>query len=201
VSSTLDTDDPVMPKENTTRSDHFFADRVTSSSLTKEIIMFRRDFLTTSAVGLALVAGRSITQAAPTPGSPEAKYVADNLALGTMALETSKVAVAKSSKAKVKQFASFEVAEQSTIAEILQMAGASAKPDTTASDAMVKKLQAENGASFDREYVRGQTEGHQKLLSVQETYITNGKDPLHLAVAKLASGQIKEHLVLLAEMI
>ena len=66
--------------------------------------------------------------------------------------------------------------------------------------AMIEKLNAAGaGSAFDREYIRGQIEGHRALLQIQETYLASGKDRETLAVAKLARGQIKEHLVLLAD--
>ncbi|WP_247360704.1 MULTISPECIES: DUF4142 domain-containing protein [unclassified Bradyrhizobium] len=50
------------------------------------------------------------------------------------------------------------------------------------------------GKEFEAAYVRAQTEGHQKLLRIQEDYLASGKDPAHINVAKLARGQIKEHV-------
>jgi putative membrane protein len=45
--------------------------------------------------------------------------------------------------------------------------------------------------------LRAQIEGHQKLLRIQEEYLSSGKDIAHINLAKLARGQIKEHLQLL----
>lgn len=65
---------------------------------------------------------------------------------------------------------------------------------------MVRKLQqAKAGAEFDREYVQGQIMGHRELLDIQETYLKVGKNREHVGIAKLARGQIKEHLALLQE--
>ena len=66
--------------------------------------------------------------------------------------------------------------------------------------ATLQKMEQMDGKEFEAAYVRAQTEGHQKLLRIQEEYLASGKDPAHLIVAKLARGQIKEHLQLLADL-
>jgi putative membrane protein len=52
---------------------------------------------------------------------------------------------------------------------------------------------------FDRDYLMAQTEGHEKLLTIQENYLKSGQNLDSVNVAKLASLQIKEHLQLLAD--
>ncbi|MGY2047537.1 DUF4142 domain-containing protein [Methylobacterium sp. JK268] len=149
-------------------------------------------------------------------GEAEAKYIADTLAAGALSLASSRMAREKARDDDVKEFAGFEVAEQETIADILKAmrdqgtpATGQVKPPSAAEvtgqiDAKGKSTldtlqQAKAGAAFDRDYVRGQVEGHQALLRIQESYLGSGKDRETLAVAKLARGQIKEHLTLLAD--
>ncbi|RVU20154.1 DUF4142 domain-containing protein [Methylobacterium oryzihabitans] len=149
-------------------------------------------------------------------GDAEAKHAADTLAAGAMSLAASRVALQKAKDDDVKQFARFEVAEQETIADVLKAmrdpataASGSVKPPSEPEvtgqldpkgKAMLDKLeQAKAGSAFDREYIRGQIEGHQALLKIQEDYLASGKDRENLAVAKLARGQIREHLALLKD--
>ncbi|WP_279356411.1 DUF4142 domain-containing protein [Methylobacterium indicum] len=149
-------------------------------------------------------------------GEAEAKHAADTLAAGSASLAASRVALTKASDEHVKQFARLEVAEQETIADVLkamrdpaQVATGQVKPPAEPEvtgqldpkgKAMLDKLdQAKSGKAFDREYLRGQIEGHQALLKIQETYLASGKDRENLGVAKLARGQIREHLALLTE--
>jgi len=110
----------------------------------------------------------------------------------------------------VKKFAGFEVAEQETIADILMSMkadpsaaeGALKKPSDAEVEAMipaadkemVTKLSGMSGAEFDKMYVTAQLDGHKKLLTIQEDYLKVGKNREHLSVAKLARGQIKEHI-------
>jgi putative membrane protein len=119
------------------------------------------------------------------------------LALGSIALQTSKIAEQKAQNAWVKKFANYEVAEQTTVAEVFKVAGATPGKSNEKDAAMVSKLEQASGAAFDIEYLTGQIEGHEKLLKIQEEYIASGKDMDHVGMTKLARGQIKEHIDLL----
>ena len=54
--------------------------------------------------------------------------------------------------------------------------------------------------AFDREYVRAQIDGHNRLLQIQQAYLRAPDDLDQTNVAKLAQGMIKEHLALLGDM-
>jgi predicted outer membrane protein len=168
----------------------------------------------------------------------------DTLRLGTVALETSRIALEKARNAELKQFAQFERDEQETVAEVLHSmmvpattagigsqasppsgqpatgttavppARSGAEPTTPSPrpiaaagqlDAegrqMIERLRsAEAGAAFDREYLQGQLKGHQELLQVQERFIrSNPMNREQLNVARLARGQIREHITLLED--
>ncbi|MBV8747470.1 MAG: DUF4142 domain-containing protein [Xanthobacteraceae bacterium] len=148
------------------------------------------------------------------PGdSNDAESMKKTLATGSLALATSKLALQKANHPKVKEFAEFEVAEQETVADVLNSlkSGQATGQIRSPSEAEVKqnltpegtqelqKLQAVSGAAFDEAYVQGQTKGHRLLLTTQEEYLQDGKNPSALSVAKLARAQIKEHLQLLAD--
>lgn len=177
--------------------------------------MHRRLALTALAT---LVAAPALAQtASPMPmGEAETTHAKRTMMLGALSLATSRIARTKASDDDAMEFAGFEVAEQETIADILTgMMEPSTAPAGTVkapSDSevaahldakgktMVEKLKdAKAGAAFDREYVTGQIEGHRALLDAQEDYLKAGKSREHLSIAKLARGQIKEHLALLAD--
>ncbi|ACL55132.1 DUF4142 domain-containing protein [Methylobacterium nodulans] len=149
-------------------------------------------------------------------GEAEAKHAADTLAAGSLALAASRIALKKAKDDDVKQFAQFEVAEQETIADVLKamrdpstpasgQVKAPSEPEVTGQidsrgKATLDKLeQAKAGPAFDAEYIKGQIEGHQSLLKIQEDYLATGKDRENLGAAKLARGMIKEHLALLSD--
>jgi putative membrane protein len=137
-------------------------------------------------------------------GEAEMKHTRDTLMAGMVALETSKVALEKARNDQVKQYAQFERDEQEGIAEVLKSMMDPAATSSTMpmpmqlqgeDAAMVQKMRGmQTGAEFDRMYVQGQIEGHQKLLRIQEEYIRQGRNREHLNVAKLARGHIKEHI-------
>jgi putative membrane protein len=148
-------------------------------------------------------------------GQAEAEHVEQTLAGGTVALQTSEIALQKAQNPNVKQFAQFERDEQTTLAEVLRSwqepaatastaaprgAGASAPtiPQDKA-DMMQALQQAKPGPEFDRMYIQGQIQGHQELLQIQERYLRSSRNREHGNVAKLARGHIKEHLTMLQD--
>jgi putative membrane protein len=137
----------------------------------------------------------------------------ETMMVGSVALLTSEIALQKAKEDEVKQFAQFERDEQTTIAEVLRsmmepagtaspQGGASAQPQLDQKHAeMVQKLQqAKAGEAFDKEYVKGQLEGHQELLQIQERFL-QGRPQNREAMntAKMARGHIKEHIAMLKE--
>ncbi|MBV8512038.1 MAG: DUF4142 domain-containing protein [Xanthobacteraceae bacterium] len=146
--------------------------------------------------------------------SPEAKYMRDALAMGSLALASSQLALQKASHPKVKEFAQFEIAEQETVADVMKSL-TSEQPTRTVnppSEAEVKqnmtppashqldKLQsAQAGPEFDVAYVQDQADGHGVLLKIHEEYLRVGRDAGAMNIAKLARTQIKEHLRLLQD--
>jgi putative membrane protein len=161
-------------------------------------------------------------------GQAEAQHLQQTLATGTVALQTSEIALQKAQNPKVKQFAQFERDEQTTVAEVLRSlqdpaatasagaAGASASaaassggprtaataPEIPADKAkMMEELQqAKAGAEFDRLYIQGQLQGHQELLQVQERFLqSNSRNRESVNIAKLARGHIKEHIAMLQD--
>jgi putative membrane protein len=176
-----------------------------------------RRSLIVAAGAVVLSSGAFAQTRGPAPGTgemgkAEADHQQNTMRVGSLSLATSRIAVQKAQNAQAKQFAQFEVAEQETIAEVLksmqganvttgQGAATNAEAEARLDDkgkATLKKLQdTKAGADFDKEYIKAQTEGHNDLLKIQETYIGSGKVREEVNVAKLARGQIKEHLTLL----
>lgn len=143
-------------------------------------------------------------------------HVKGTMMVGSLSLLTSRIAAPKVKLAMLKQFVEFETAEQETIASILKammMPGAPpsgmVNPPTDAElmanldakgKATVEKLrEMKPGMPFERDYVKAQIEGHKMLLDLQETYLKTADNLDETNVAKLAKGQIKEHLTLLSD--
>ncbi|MBB3950886.1 DUF4142 domain-containing protein [Aureimonas jatrophae] len=184
-------------------------------------MMHRRQMLASAAAAsVALMATSVLAQSAmpgeAAMGEAEMKHAKETGMVGALSLATSRVAEEKATDAMVKQFAGFEVAEQETIADILmsmkadpmQAEGALKKPSEAEVEAMIdpagkeslEKLRGLSGAEFDKMYVMAQLDGHRKLLTIQEDYLKAGKNREHLSVAKLARGQVREHIALLEDL-
>jgi putative membrane protein len=145
-------------------------------------------------------------------GDAEKEHAQKTLATGAAAMLTSKIALQKASHPMVKMFAQFEVDEQQTVADVIMQTqkgqpsssmnppsdkDAQASLDAKGKDMVNKMQQMQAGAEFDRAYIAGQIDGHNELLRIQETYIKSGKNLACMNSAKLARGQIKEHLAML----
>jgi putative membrane protein len=152
-------------------------------------------------------------------GQAEMQHMQQTMQLGMMALETSRIAINKARNDNLKKFAGFEVQEQTTLSEILrsmmdpsataatgsaggQSNTAGAMPMDASARDMIQKLQNQQaGAEFDRMYLEGQLQGHRSLLQVQEQYLqSNPQNREHVNVARMARGQIREHIALLEDM-
>lgn len=138
------------------------------------------------------------------------QWMFQTMAAGSVALQTSEIALQKAEDEDVKSFARFEADEQKGMAEVLQsMMDPAGTPASQAQidqkhAQMVQKLQqAKAGEAFDKEYVAGQLQGHQELLQIQDNFLKNagtGGNREAMNVAKLARSRIQEHLILLKDL-
>ena len=161
------------------------------------------------ASGASRMGGQQMTQA-------DMQHMQQTMQLGMVALETSRIAQQKAQNADLKQFATFEVQEQTTLSEVLHSmmeptatsaTGAASGTSAPAmqmdaqSREMIQRLQnTQAGEAFDRQYLQGQMEGHSGLLQVQTQYLqSNPQNREHVNVAKMARGMITEHIALLEE--
>jgi putative membrane protein len=151
---------------------------------------------------------------APGLGQAEQQWLQQTMMVGSVALQTSEIALQKAQDEDVKQFAKFEADEQKGLAEVLRSmlepagtaspqgaAGAAPQPDQKHA-AMIQKLQQEQaGDAFDKDYVKGQLEGHRELLQIQERFIqARSQNREAMNVAKLAAGHIREHIQVLEDL-
>src|SRR3954469_12886209 len=143
---------------------------------------------------------------APSLGQAEQQWLQQTMMVGSVALQTSEIALEKAEDEDVKQFAKFEADEQKGVAEVLRSmmepagtasAGAGPQPDAKHTEMIQKLQQAKPGDAFDKDYVQGQIQGHQDLLQIQENFLRNAGTAGHREatnVAKLARSRIQEHI-------
>ena len=165
--------------------------------------MDRRQFagvaLGAAMVGLIAPAAAFAQGDAPPLGADERRYVLNTLGVGGVALAASQMAQQRAQSPWVRQFADFEVAEQTAVAQVLNEASGIAPPPPNPRDReMLDRLDDMRGSGFDRDYVTGQIDGHRRLLTVQDRLLGIGSvDPSMRWVATMARTQINEHLRLL----
>jgi putative membrane protein len=164
----------------------------------------------------AFAQSRSGSNASPAnAGSMEMQYIRQVVPIGSLSLAISRIAEQKASFDKLKEFSQLETAEQETVADVLKslespgVVSGMVKPPAEADveqhldqagREMLQKMRAQQaGATFDRDYLDAQIDGHKKLLRIQEDYLRSGRDLDTVNVAKLVRGMIKEHLQLLAD--
>lgn len=112
--------------------------------------------------------------------------------LGTASLQTSQLALTKATNADVKMFAKYEAAEQETMGQILKDMGTAVPATSADGTAVLNKLQALNGAAFDKAFMQAQVETHQKLhQAVSALNATGDQHVKH--VTSLALTTITEH--------
>lgn len=157
--------------------------------------MDRRNTLALLAIAIA---APTMARAKDTMSEAEKEHAMQTLAVGSVSLETARIAEDKAQNAWVKKFAQYEVAEQTTIAEILKSMGATpAKLTNKQSEIIARTKETKPGPSFDEDFLANQLDGHQELLKIQDTYIDKGKDEAAVNLSKFARTQIKEHIDLI----
>jgi putative membrane protein len=136
-------------------------------------------------------------------GQAESTYANQTAAIGTASLQMADIAVHKARHPRVREFARFERDEQTTAAKVLKSMDANLNPPNPPSDvagALERLKQAPPGAAFDREFVAAQIQGHEKLRTIQDDYLKDGKDQPFVNTAQLVLFVINEHLTLLNDL-
>ena len=158
----------------------------------------RRNFIATSLKGAAVVSvGAAAISTILNPlealaQTSNAALQAQIAKLGTASLQTSQLALTKGTNPEVKMFAKFEAAEQATMGKILKDMGTPTPAPSPEGTALLNKLQALSGAAFDKAFMQGQVDTHQKLHTAVAAL--NAAGDIHVKhVTSLALATITEH--------
>ena len=138
----------------------------------------------------------------PTGSIGAGEYKTQTLAVGSFSKQLSQLAMARAAHPRVKEFAGFEVGEQTAIAQVLtNTADPPPVPPGPAMTGELAQLQQQQGKAFDLDYVRLQIQGHGDLYAIQQDFL-NGTptdmDREHIAV--LARAVIQMHLTMLQDL-
>ena len=116
------------------------------------------------------------------------EYRRMTLLVGSLAKQTSELALQRRTHPRIHEFAAFENAEQTTMAQVLtDTPNPPAVPLDAAQEGMLRQLQATSGPAFDRAYVQMQLQGQPSMAT----------DPVH--VAMMARTTIQMHLTMLQD--
>lgn len=160
--------------------------------------MLRRTvFAALSAAAAPFLIGAAATPAVAQAagGLSDAQYRARTLRLGTLSKLSSEAALTRTARPEVRQFARFEVAEQTTVARVLtDRENPPPAPLFREEQALLARLRSLSGAAFDRAYVQAQTTGHRQLRVAQRGYLQGGGNGNLRDIARLVDTVIGEHL-------
>jgi putative membrane protein len=181
--------------------------------MTLETDLVRRRILFTGLM-FGLVSPALAQGVPPVTGSPlsDDLYQGRALSTGTLALETSRIALAKSAVPGVRAFAQEEINEQLALRQAYAQAttATGSTPRVSAGeatglagrDATVLQLHQTGsaGTPFEKLYVGTQVDGHRELRLLNQTYAANGSDPQLAAIARQALPLIDRHLAILQDL-
>ena len=159
----------------------------------------RRNFLSKSLKGAVIIgagstfAGGLLNPVAALAQTSDTALQAKIAILGTASLQTSQLALGKATDQQVKMFAKFEAAEQETMGKILKDMGTKVPAPSPEGIALLTRLQSLNGAAFDKAFMQGQVETHQKLHDVVSQLMNSTRDVHVKHVTGLALTTITEH--------
>jgi putative membrane protein len=155
----------------------------------------------------ALVAGTALLSNIQPVRAESVDYESWRLGMlvgGSFTLQLSQAALKVSQNQRVRQFAAFEVAEQTAVAQVL-MDTSDPNPPAPPLDqqhtAAVNSVRSRSGADFDVTYIQAQIVGHRELLQLTQNYLGAPlTDPVQRRSAILLRPVLMEHLALLASM-
>ncbi len=181
--------------------------------MTLETDLVRRRILLTGLM-FGLVSPALAQSVPPVTGSPlsDDLYQGRALSTGTLALETSRIALAKSPSPAVRAFAQEEINEQLAFRQAFAQAAtttgsvprvpAGDAAGLSSRDATILQLHQTGsaGTPFDKIYIGTQVDGHRELRLLNQTYAANGAEPALAAIAAGALPLIDRHLAILQDL-
>ncbi|MFE0752922.1 DUF4142 domain-containing protein [Inquilinus sp. NPDC058860] len=138
---------------------------------------------------------------AAAPRIDPADYVRSTGMSGLFEVESSRVATSRARSADVGRFARMMVRDHIVANARIRRAAAASDPALQPPTALDPERREELAAlrsaarpDFDRLYMHGQIDGHQKALELQQSYRVSGSDPGLKALASELSPMVQRHL-------
>ena len=132
---------------------------------------------------------------------PDEKFLKDFARANASEVETGKLAATKAQHPEVKAFAKHMVDDHSKTIDKVQALASKNNIDVKVVPDMARKsstdmLDNKDGAAFDRAYIDAQVDGHQKVVTMLQTEIKDGKDADVKQLASQALPDVQKHLKL-----
>jgi putative membrane protein len=140
----------------------------------------------------------SASSDATSPSDPQIAAITDKI--NTAEIEQARIAQSKSNNEKVRQFAEMMIehhGQAKSQQQALGLGSAESQMSTQLeqeSKATLETLQAKTGPDFDRAYMQGQVEGHQKALDTIRKLRQSAQSPELRAYLDKLTPQVEKHL-------
>src|SRR5215204_5769686 len=158
-------------------------------------------------IATALVAAPALAQTTPPPASspPAATTMKVNAAefvnkaanSDMFEVQSSQLALTKTQDSRLRDFAQRMVKDHTQASDKLKAAAQNQTVPTTLDQehaGMLQKLQQAQGDDFSRQYVQMQLDGHQKAVTLFESYAQNGDNTQLKEFAQQTVPALREHL-------
>ena len=173
--------------------------------------MFKTMMRGSAAALLMTAALPAIAQTAPPPPPAEAKMMAGPYVMAAGAsdqfeIQSSQIALAKSTNPAVKRFATMMIADhQKTTAATMKAAAKAGLPPMQpmldpGAQPSIAELNAASPTDFDKLYIGQQVPAHQAALDLNQSYASGGDQPALKMSAKMAVPVVKKHLAMAEKM-
>jgi putative membrane protein len=151
----------------------------------------------TIAGGAEAVSAASVSGMSPS----DANFVAQANLGAPFQIDSGRIAEKKATSAQIRDYAHLMVTTHLPVVDalndVLKRKGLSAPPNTLlhgAYNAMIASLDAEHGATLDRDYIEGQVEYQKGNAALFRSELANGDDPDLKEFARQTLPKIEDHL-------
>jgi putative membrane protein len=155
--------------------------------------------LTLALPAMAVARGPHSSGPQVAPSAETKKFVHTAANANTMEIQSSEVALQKSTNEQVKDFANLMIKDHSRIGDELESIAQKQnlqlpKGLDSKSQSSLKRLQSESGTRFDRTYAPMMLKGHQQAVRLFQSYAQNGDDQQLKEWAQQTLPTLQEHL-------
>lgn len=161
--------------------------------------MISRKIFAGFAVFMLSISGFALAVSAAAPSHMTKEFIEDASAAGMFEVDSSKVALDKSSDAKIKEFAQKMVDDHTKAGDELKSTVSADQQkflgtkETAAQRKTLGKLNKDDAKAFDKDYVKAQVKAHNQAVKLFQKYANKGDDANLKAFAAKTLPTLQEH--------